>query len=531
MHGAELVSEVANGIWAWLPLGLRMHRKVEAIIRAEHEAVGAAELLLPLLSDAGLFERWGAKRETLVDRLALDVVGPGVLGEFAPHVAEHLEFAQLMQLKDRHGQRLTLPIDHVLVAADQLGGAVRTAADLPLRVFQIQLKHRDERHPRAGVIRSREFVMGDAYSFDRDRASMEEAYWAFGSCYERILDRCELEWLCVEADAKSHGNLLKHEYATPCQSGTDFVTRINGTWVNAEVASAVPDEPPALSAVTEVPAGAPEPEAVAARAGTSVARVVRSTTVLTESGRRISLQWRGDDELNDGKTLATIGEAFRFAEDDAGETEVIADKALLNGQWLLPRSDGSATVVQYDEANTSDLRCVKEGDRVESGRLRLVRVMEVGNIVQVGTGYTAPFDVRNELGEPTWMGAYGLGIGRLIAASAEQHWSEGEVTWPHSLAPFLVHLQGAPALCRKIGEALGSAAEEILIEDRSDQSLTQQAMRAARIGCPIKAQVRPAEDEGVTLTFRIGRDAQSEILHCSDYEDAAAKLADLPASH
>ena len=222
MVRAGLIRQVGSGLWSWLPAGWRVHQRVVQIVREEMNAIGGQEMLMPVLHPADPWQRSG--------RYAIP---------------------ELFKLKDRRNADMVLAMTHEEVVTLHVGAAVRSYRDLPLILYHFQVKERDEPRPRAGVLRTREFVMKDAYTFDRDAEGLDEAYTKHAGAYDRIMDRCGLEWYRVESDVGMMGGFGAHEYMAPCQAGENEVVLAPGYAANIEVASAEPEPAAALEALAE----------------------------------------------------------------------------------------------------------------------------------------------------------------------------------------------------------------------------------------------------------------------------------------
>src|SRR5687767_9567465 len=239
MVRAGLARPLGSGLWTWLPAGWRVHRAAEQIVREELDAIGAQELLMPVINPAELWQRSG--------RYGIE---------------------ELFKLKDRRNADLVLAMTHEEVVTTHVAPAVRSYRDLPFSLYHFQTKGRDEPRPRAGVLRTREFIMKDAYTFDRDRAGLDAHYERYREAYDRIFDRVGLEWYRVEADVGMMGGFGAHEYMAPCPAGENDVALAPGYAANVEVASADPQP-------VELPEGLPEPEAVDTPGITTVADLSR----------------------------------------------------------------------------------------------------------------------------------------------------------------------------------------------------------------------------------------------------------------
>jgi prolyl-tRNA synthetase len=240
---AGLARQVGAGLWTWMPAGWRVHEKIVEIVREEINRAGGQEMLMPVLNPAELWKRSG-----------------------------RYEIDELFKLSDRKGAEMVLALTHEEVVTFHVAGIVRSYRDLPFSLYHFQTKGRDEARPRAGVLRTREFIMKDAYTFDRDRAGLDEHYERYREAYDRIFDRVGLEWYRVESDVGMMGGVGAHEYMAPCEAGENDVALADGYAANIEVASADPQP-------VELPPGLPAPEAVSTPGMTTVAQVAQELGV------------------------------------------------------------------------------------------------------------------------------------------------------------------------------------------------------------------------------------------------------------
>jgi prolyl-tRNA synthetase len=375
MVRAGLIRQMGAGMWTWLPAGWRVHQRAVQIIREEMDAIGGQEMLMPVLQPADPWRRTG-----------------------------RLEIEELFKLTDRKGSELVLAMTHEEAVTFHVAGIVRSYRDLPLILYHFQVKERDEPRPRAGVLRTREFIMKDAYTFDRDEAGLQERYALHVVAYDRIMQRTGLRFYRVESDVGMMGGRGAHEYMAPCPAGEDEIALGEGYAANLEVARRDPD--------------------------------VR--------------------QVGDGYVL---------------------------------------------------------GDQ----RLSVEPAIEVGNIFMLGTRYSEPLGARylDEHGEehPIWMGSYGIGPARIVAAAVEQFADEHGISWPRSLAPFAVHLvvigaDGSPErdAAERMYEALLQGGIEVLYDDR-EAGAGEKFADAELLGCPLRLTVgrRAVEAGQAEVQVRRGR--------------------------
>jgi prolyl-tRNA synthetase len=377
MVRAGLIRQMGAGMWTWLPAGWRVHQRVVAIIREEIDAIGGQEMLMPVLQPAEPWRKTG-----------------------------RLEIEELFKLSDRKGSELVLAMTHEEAVTFHAAQTIRSYRDLPLILYHFQVKERDEPRPRAGVLRTREFVMKDSYSFDRDEAGLEKQYELHVGAYDRIMDRTGLRWYRVESDVGMMGGLGAHEYMAPCPAGEDLIALgPDGYAANVEVARQDPDV----------------------------------------------------------------------------------------------HEDGSG------------------GYALGGEPLRIEQAIEIGNIFKLGTRYSEPLGAGylDESGEerPVWMGSYGIGPARIVAAAVEQFADEHGISWPKALAPFQVHLvgigkPGTPEhdAAERAYEALGDGGIDTLYDDR-EIGPGEKFADAELLGCPLRLTVgrRTLESGEIEVQVRRGR--------------------------
>jgi prolyl-tRNA synthetase len=381
MVRAGLVRQLGAGMWTWLPAGWRVHQKVVRIIREEIDAIGGQEMLMPVLQPAEPWRKTG-----------------------------RLEIEELFKLSDRKGSELVLAMTHEEAVTTHVAQAVRSYRDLPLILYHFQVKERDEPRPRAGVLRTREFIMKDAYSFDRDQAGMERNYALHVGAYDRMMDRTGLRWYRVEGEVGMMGGLGAHEYMAPCAAGEDEVVLSSpahpGYAANVEAALATPG-------------------------------------------------------------VEKVGEGY-----------------------------------------------FKDGER-----LTVEPAIEIGNIFKLGTRYSEPLGATylDETGAelPVWMGCYGIGPARIVAAAVEQFADEHGISWPRALAPFAVHLLalGKPGTPEReaadgLYATLLEGGVEVLYDDRDLGPGTQFA-EAELLGCPLRLTVGRKSLESGEAEVQLRRGRQS----------------------
>jgi prolyl-tRNA synthetase len=510
MVRAGLIRQVGAGLWTYLPAGWRSVRKVEAILREEMEGIGCQEMLMPVLQPADLWEKTG--------RYGID---------------------ELMKLEDRKGAPMVLAMTHEECLTYHVAREVRSYRDLPLMLFHIQTKERDEPRPRAGVLRTREFTMKDAYSFDRDEEGLARSYELQSEAYERIFDRCGLRWYRVESDVGMMGGSGAHEYMAPCAAGENEVALAPGYAANVEVASAEPqgvELPAALDAAEEVSTpGLTTVEEVSGALGVPPGALIKAMPVMVEGRGMVLVLVRGDHRLNEIKLRDALGADFRPAGAEEIEAElgpvgfvgpvgasvpVVKDTAIQGDSFVTGANKADAHLrgvrpgrdFEFEEL---DVRTVEAGDIAPGGgTIEIEAAIEVGNIFKLGTRYTEPLGATylDESGveRPIVMGSYGIGPARIVAAAIEQGADERGIVWPAALAPWQIQLvslakagEEERAAADHLYEALRALGAEVLYDDR-DAGPGEKLTDAELLGCPLRVVVgrRGLADGVVEATTR-----------------------------
>ncbi|MBK5218322.1 MAG: proline--tRNA ligase [Thermoleophilia bacterium] len=530
MVRAGLIRQMGAGLWTYLPAGWRVERKVEAIIREEMEAIGCQEMLMPVLQPAEPWQKTG-----------------------------RYEIDELFKLDDRKGSPLVLAMTHEEAVTYHVAREVRSYRDLPLMLFQIQTKERDEPRPRAGVLRTREFTMKDAYSFDRDEEGLSRSYEAQAGAYGRILDRCGLRWYKVESDVGMMGGSGADEYMAPCPAGENEVALAPGYAANVEVASATA-QPVELPAAMDAPEKVATPglttvEEVSAALKVAPAALIKALPVVVEGRGLNMVLLRGDHRLNEIKLRNALGADFRQAKPEEIDAEigptgfigpvgakvpVIKDTAIA-GAGLICGANQPDTHLRGVQPGRDfafeelDVRTVEAGDTAPGGgTIEIEPAIEVGNIFKLGTRYSVPLGAtfldEGGVEHPIVMGSYGIGPARIVAASIEQRADERGIVWPASLAPWQVHLvslakggeREREAADKLYGE-LEAAGAEVLYDDR-DAGPGEKLTDAELLGCSLRIVVgRRGLAEGVVEASE--RDGGAE--HKLPLEDAAAQALSL----
>ncbi len=502
------VRQVGAGLWTYLPLGWRVHRKVEQIIREEMDAIGGQEMLAPVLTPAELWEESG-----------------------------RYSIPEVFKLQDRVGRQFVLPLTHEETFTFH-ARELQSYKQLPQIWYHLQTKDRDEPRPRGGLLRVREFIMKDAYSFDRDAAGLDESFRKHEEAYKRIFERCGIEAVEVAAESGIMGGSGSQDFLAPSGSGENtLVTCENGDYAaDLEIAAGVPpaaDFPAELDEPEEVETpGQRTIEGVSEFLGVDPRATAKAMPVVVGDKLVLALV-RGDDRLNEMKLLAELRDTFRPAEAEeireafgagggsigpVGATvEVIADDALREGQYVVGanRDDVHLRGVQAGrdfEARLADLREVRAGDACTrcGGHLSLQAAIEVGHIFKLETRFSRPLNATfvDEDGaeRPLIMGSYGIGPGRVMAAAVEQSHDDEGIVWPPSLAPYGVHIVALPGVEQQADEAarvLDAAGAEVLLDDR-DARAGEKFADADLIGIPLRVTVgrKTAEDGKVDVRDR-----------------------------
>ena len=533
MVRAGLIRQIGAGMWSWLPAGWRVHERAVGIVREEIDAIGGLEMLMPVLLPAELWKRSG-----------------------------RYEIDELFKLRDRRGAELVLAMTHEEVVTTHVAQVVRSYRDLPLILYHVQVKERDEPRPRAGVLRTREFVMKDSYSFDRDEAGLADAYAKHVVAYDRILDRCGLEYYRVEADVGMMGGLGAHEYMAPCAAGENEVALAPGYAANVEIAAAEPRW-------IELAGPAAAPEEVSTPGLTGVDEVAAAVEVpaggllkafpVVVQGRGVVLALvRGDHRVNEIKLQNALGAPFRPAHPEevgerigpagfigpvGAEVEVLLDAAVAERDG----EAGYVTGANRPDAHlrgvlpgrdfgfeAADIRRVEPGDRVGGSEIRIETAIEVGNIFKLGTRYSEPLEATylDESGraQPIWMGSYGIGPARIAAAAVEQYADDQGISWPRALAPFDVELVGLGKagtdeheLAERLYDELRTAGRDVLYDDR-DAGAGEKFADAELLGCPLRVTVGRRTLSGGELEVQVRRGREDRSL---PLDGAAAAVDEL----
>ncbi len=502
------IRQVGAGLWTFLPLGWRVHQKVVQIIREEINAIGGQEMLEPVLTPAELWETSG--------RVGIPIV---------------------FKLKDRYGRDFVLPFSHEETMTFH-ARELQSYKQLPQLWYHFSTKERDEPRPRGGLLRVREFIMKDSYSFDRDEAGLDRSFDAHKAAYERIWERCGLEAHYVVAESGIMGGRESSGFMAPAESGENtLVSCENGDYyADYDAARGIPrapkfPEPLDQPDEVETP-GVGTIEALAELLGIDPAATSKAMPVMVGE-RPVLALIRGDDRLNEEKLVTELGEAYRPMTDEEIRTvfgagggslgpvavtvDIVADEALREGQFVAGANrDGwhlrGVEAGRDYKPHFADIRQANAGDAcpVCGGKLAEQTAIELGHIFKLGTFYSLRFGATflDEDGEekPLVMGSYGIGPARTMAAIVEQHHDERGIAWPRSVAPYDVHivaLPGTESHAEQAATALDEAGFDVLLDDR-DARAGEKFADADLIGCPFRVTVgrKAAEDGTVDLRER-----------------------------
>ena len=536
MVRAGLIRQVGAGLWSWLPAGWRVHQRIVQIVREEMDAIGGQEMLMPVLHPAEPWRRSG--------RYGID---------------------EMFYLKDRKGADMVLAMTHEEIVTGHVAAAVKSYRDLPLILYHFQVKERDEPRPRAGVLRTREFIMKDSYSFDQDPEGLDASYAKHVVAYERMLDRMGLEWYRVESDVGMMGGSGAHEYMAPCAAGENDVALAPGYAANVEVASAEPqpvplDERPGAAESVATP-GLTTVTQVAGALGVAPGALLKAYPVVTDDGQMRVVMVRGDHRVNEIKLRLALGSDFRPArEDEIAEQlgppgfigpvgtalPIILDDAIAtdHGAYVTGANQPDAhlrgVVPGRDFAyQRGDVRSVVPGDRVNGHPIRIEPAIEVGNIFKLGLRYSEPLGARYLDGQgqaqPIWMGSYGFGPARAAAAAVEQFADEHGISWPRAIAPFDIEVvalgkRGSEelALGERLAGELTDQGLSVLLDDR-DAGPGEKFNDAELLGCPVRVTVGRRSLASGQLEIQVRRGRESETVAVTDAAAAIqARWRELP---
>jgi prolyl-tRNA synthetase len=531
MVRAGLIRQIGSGLWSWLPAGWRVHQRIVQIVREEMNAIGGHEMLMPVLHPAEPWRRTG-----------------------------RYEIDELFKLKDRRGADMVLAMTHEEIVTGHVATAVRSYRDLPLILYHFQVKERDEPRPRAGVLRTREFIMKDSYTFDRDAEGLNARYDLHAAAYDRMCDRVGLEWYRVKSDVGMMGGFGADEYMAPCAAGENDIALAPGYAANVEVASAdaQPVSLPAplnASELVQTP-GATTIDALVSQLGIAPGATLKAFPIVLDDDMRLVVV-RGDHRVNEIKLQNALGRPFRAARAEeisdrlgppgyigpvGAQIPVLLDAGIdttAGGVYVVGanRPDAHLRGVQPGRDfhfETVDVRTVVAGDTVNGAAIRIEPAIEIGNIFKLGTRYSEPLDATylDESGKAqlVWMGCYGFGPARAAAAAVEQYADEQGISWPRAIAPFDVELvvlgrSGSPEreFANGLYGELQSTGLQVLYDER-DAGPGDKFADAELLGCPLRLTVgrRTLAAGEIEVQVRRGQESRSVPI-----DRAATAVAEL----
>jgi prolyl-tRNA synthetase len=538
MLRAGMIRKLASGLYTWSPLGLRVLRKVERIVREEMDRAGAVEFQIPTIQPKELWEATGRWEK------------------FGP---------QLLKIKDRKEQVFCYSPTAEVAAADFARQELSSYKQLPVNFYQIQTKFRDEIRPRFGVMRSREFLMKDAYSFHLHDECLVREYENMKAAYSRIFTRLGLDFRMVQADSGAIGGDASQEFHVIADSGEDALVFSTGSDYAANMEAAVAAAPGPRPAASEALRKVDTPtqktcEAVAALLGLGLERTVKSIAIMSEAGFVLALV-RGDHDVNEIKLAKVAGlQGYRMASEaeiaahlgsepgflgplgPAQPVRIVADRDVAAlADFVIGANETGAHLAGVNwgrdlpEPEVADIRNAKEGDRAaDGGELKIARGIEVGHVFQLGRQYAQALNatVLDENGKAAVMamGCYGVGISRIVAAAIEQNHDDAGIIWPDAMAPWQVVVC---VINPKQDETIAAAAADLLAELQAaglDAALDDRGLRPGAmfadmelIGVPHRVVVSDRGLAAGTYEYRARRASEAQHL------DRAALMATLTA--
>jgi prolyl-tRNA synthetase len=536
MLRAGMMRKMASGIYNFMPFGIRVLRKVEDIVREEMDKSGAQELICSALVPAELWEE---------------------SGRWSKYGSE------LVRLHDRHDRQFCLGPTHEEVFTDIAKSFIKSYKQLPLNLYQIQTKYRDERRPRFGVMRSREFVMKDAYSFDIDNEGLDKSYDIMYETYKNIFERCALDCSAVEADSGAIGGSNSAEFMVKSEVGEDEVAFCSSCSyaANVEKATAIPDvgEKEELKELSKVETPDVRTIEELEKFFNTTSKKFAKTLIFKADGKTVAVVVRGDREVNEIKVANAIGGAVEFEMADAYTIKevtsaevgfagpigiktdiVLIDEEIVNMNNII--TGANDTGYHYANANygrdfegqVGDFRNVVEGDKCpKCGEpITIARGVEVGHIFKLGTKYSeamgANFIDQDGKEKPLVMGCYGIGINRTMAAVIEQHNDENGIVWPLALAPYHVVIIPVNAkneeqmdIAEKMYNKLKNMGVEVLLDDRKER-VGVKFKDSELIGIPMRITVGKRISEG-EVEFRLRNAEENEIIRIDEVVERVKK--------
>jgi prolyl-tRNA synthetase len=534
MLRAGMIRKAASGLYSWLPLGLKVFRKVESIVREEMDKSGAMELMMPVVQPADLWEESGR------------------WGQFGP---------ELLRIKDRHNREFCLGPTHEEVITDIVRNEINSYKQLPANFYQIQTKFRDERRPRFGVMRTREFCMKDAYSFHSNEACLHDTYKIMHETYNKIFQRTGLVFRAVIADTGSIGGSISHEFHVLAESGEDAIVFSNGSDYAANIEKAAAMPPKQQSEAPNMPIqelATPEVHTISELTDhlqIDVKKTVKALIVSTKDssnhGKFFGLVLRGDHDLNLIKAQHALGirtelvlataeqiqQALDCGPGSIGPVNlpltIIVDPsaAVLNNFVCGANKDGyHLTDVNWSrdcpEFEVADIRNVVTGDTSPDGKgtLEIKRGIEVGHIFQLGTKYSEAMKatILDEYGKEQFMnmGCYGIGVSRIVAAAIEQNNDENGIIWPDAIAPFQVAIvpinmhksEQVKTVCHDLYEQLDKLGIEVLFMDEPKARLGGMLADIELIGIPHRIVIGDRGLADNKIEYRYRRESENRYI-------------------
>ena len=524
MYRAGLIRKSAGGMYTYLPLAWRTIRKIEQIIREEMDAAGGQEIMMPILQPSELWEesgRWGAYG------------------------------AEMIRVKDRHGREFCMGPTHEEMITALVRDEVRSYKQLPLMLYQIQDKFRDERRPRFGVMRSREFIMKDLYSFDKDIAGMNESYRKMSVAYTNIFTRCGLNFRAVEADSGAIGGGHSEEFTVLAPEGESRIACCDACSYAAsdEKAALRPIDGAAEEALPLEKVATPDAHTIAMLAEylrIPVEKTIKAVAYQTEEDVLILAFLRGDHEVNEVKLANAVGaQELRMADDAAiraaggfpgfmspigikeGTCIVVDETAMRMHNAVSGANEQDFHYINvnpkrdFGEVTVTDIRLVAEGDLCPAcgaGHLHIGRGIEAGQIFALGTKYSEAMGATflDEAGktQPLQMGCYGIGVGRTMAAAIEQNHDAHGIIWPRAIAPYEVVVVAVNAkaeeqltYAEEIYEELHAAGVDVLLDDRRERAGVK-FNDCDLIGYPVRIAIGPKTIENGTIEVKIRKSGE-----------------------
>ena len=522
MYRAGLIRKSAGGMYSYLPLAWRTIRKIEQIIRTEMDAAGGQEIMMPILQPSELWEesgRWGAYG------------------------------AEMIRVKDRHDREFCMGPTHEEMITALVRDELRSYKQLPVLLYQIQDKFRDERRPRFGVMRSREFIMKDLYSFDKDVEGMNESYRKMSVAYTNIFTRCGLDFRAVEADSGAIGGGHSEEFTVLAPEGESRIACCDACSYAAsdEKAALRPIDAPDEAELPLEKVATPHTSTIALLAEylkIPVEKTIKAVAYQTEDDTLILAFLRGDHEVNEIKLANAIPGAreLRMADEEAIRavggcpgfmspigiaegTHIVVDETAM---WMHNAVSGANEVDfhymnvnpkrDFGDVTVADIRLVEEGDACpvcEQGHLHIGRGIEAGQIFALGTKYSEAMGATflDEAGkaQPMQMGCYGIGVGRTMAAAIEQNHDEHGIIWPRAIAPYEVvvvavnaKVEEQLAYAEEIYEELRAAGVDVLLDDRRERAGVK-FNDCDLIGYPVRIAIGPKTIENGSIEVKVRR--------------------------